>query len=72
MTFDSSVVGAVGWLPVALVFAAQWTGSDRLWALTNLLFALYHAIFTRIPSLAFCAFVLTAISVWRWLRGRSK
>lgn len=68
-SFDPSTVSAVGWLPVVFIFAAQWRGSDKLWTLTNALFAIYHTLFTRIPSLAICAVALTAISAWRWRRG---
>lgn len=68
-SFAPATVSAVGWLPVALVFVAQWRGSDKLWTLANILFATYHTLFTRIPSLAICAIVLTAISAWRWRRS---
>lgn len=67
--FSPDVISAVGWLPVVFIFAAQWWGSDKLWTLTNALFAVYHTLFTRIPSLAVCAVALTAISAWRWRRG---
>lgn len=67
--FTPATVSAVGWLPVALVFAAQWRGSDKLWTLANVLFAFYHILFTRIPSLAICTVLLTGISAWRWQRS---
>ena len=67
--FSPDVISAVGWLPVAFVFAAQWWGSDKLWTLTNALFAVYHTLFTHIPSLAICSVILTAISAWRWRRS---
>ena len=35
-------IDALGWIPVASVFVAQWTGSDRVWVVCNVLFALYH------------------------------
>lgn len=53
--FTPATVSAVGWLPVALVFAAQWRGSDKLWTLANVL--------------AICAVLLTGISAWRWQRS---
>lgn len=71
MTFTPSEISIVGWVPVAFIFAAQWTGSDRVWLLTNSLFSVYHIVFTRIPSLAVCAVALTAISAWRTFRGHN-
>lgn len=63
--FTPATVSAVGWLPVALVFAAQWRGSDKLWTLANV----HHTLFTRIPSLAICAVLLPGIPAWRWQRS---
>ena len=63
-------IDALGWIPVAAVFVAQWTGSDRVWVVCNVLFALYHTFLTRLPPLAICAFVLTLISLWRIYRDK--
>lgn len=68
MTFTPSEISIAGWLPVACIFAAQWTGDDRLWLLTNSLFTVYHIVFTRIPSQAVCAAGLTIIAAWRCWR----
>ena len=64
-------IDALGWIPVASVFVAQWTGSDRVWVVCNVLFALYHTFLTRLPPLAICAFVLTLISLYRIYRGKN-
>ena len=63
-------IDALGWIPVASVFVAQWTGSDRVWVVCNVLFALYHTFLTRLQPLAVCAVVLTLISLYRIYRGK--
>lgn len=63
-------IDALGWIPVAVVFVAQWTGSDRVWVLCNVLFAAYHTFVTHLTPLAVCAVVLTLISLWRIHRSK--
>jgi len=59
-------IDALGWIPVAAVFVAQWTGSDRVWVV----FAIYHTFVTHLTPLAVCAVVLTLISLWRIHRSK--
>lgn len=64
-------IEAIGWVPVASVFVAQWTGSDRAWIVCNVLFAAYHTFLTRMPPLAVCSVVLMLISIYRIHRSKS-
>ncbi len=65
-------VDLLGLLPVIPMFAAQATGNDAVWLVTNLAFLLYHLLFTKLWTLAACSTILTAISVARILHKRPK
>lgn len=68
MTLTPHQISLVGYVPVAVMFAAQWRGSDELWLVCNVLFLLYHTFLTQLSSLAVCAALLSAVCVVRIYR----